>query len=159
MVMSMQNDSMKKSLTLTRVVDGPRDLVWKVWTDPKHVARWFGPNGFDTRVREWDARPDGAIYLVMSGMGMEHPMSGIFHEVVKPERLVFTATPEDVGGNKLLAQRTIVTFEAEGGKTKVTVQADAVGLAPVAAQMLAGMEPGWSQTLDRMVSDAVQTKG
>ncbi len=157
--MSTQNDAMKKSLTMTRVVDAPRDLVWTVWTDPKHVVHWWGPNGFKSEVREWDARANGAIDLVMSGFGMEHRMTGVFHDVVKAERLVFTATPEDGSGSKLLTQQTIVTFEDYEGKTKVTVQADAVGLAPIAAQMLAGMEPGWSQTLDRMVADAIQAKG
>jgi uncharacterized protein YndB with AHSA1/START domain len=82
---------------------------------------------------------------------MDFPMSGIFHEVVPPERLVFTAVAEDKGGNPLLEELATVTFEElPGGKTKLTVHATARGLAAVAPQMLAGMEESWSQSLDRL---------
>jgi uncharacterized protein YndB with AHSA1/START domain len=77
-------------------------------------------------------------------------MTGTFHEIVKPERLVFTCAPVDHDGNALLKSHTIVTFEDQGGKTKLTVQANAVGIAPVADYMLKGMEPGWTQSLVRL---------
>jgi uncharacterized protein YndB with AHSA1/START domain len=78
-------------------------------------------------------------------------MTGVFYEIVPPERLVFLAVAEDEAGNRLLESHTTVTFIDEGGKTKLTVHAGAVGLVLLAANMLAGMEQGWSQSLDRLV--------
>jgi uncharacterized protein YndB with AHSA1/START domain len=140
----------KCEINLTRVIDAPRALVFEAWTDPKHVAQWWGPKNFTSVVEKWEARPNGTIRLEMRAQsGFSHPMSGTFHEVVPLERLVFTAVAEDAAGNRLLESLTTVTFADEGGKTKLTVHASAVGLAPIAAQMLQGMEQGWSQSLDR----------
>lgn len=144
-----------REVTLTRIYDAPRSLVFKMWTDPEHVAQWWGPKLFTNPVCELDVRPGGRIWIVMRGpKGTDYdndfPMSGTFHEIVPAERLVFTAVAEDKDGNALLRARTVVTFEEQGGKTKLTVHADAVGLAPVAPQMLAGMEAGWSQSLEKL---------
>jgi len=110
-------------------------------TDPKHMAQWWGPHGFTNPVCEMDARVGGAILIHMRAPdGTVHPMTGTFREIVEGERIVFTAVAEDHAGNPLLEALTTVIFEEQGGKTKLTVQASAVGLAPVAPQMLAGME-------------------
>jgi len=138
-------------VNLSRVIDAPRALVFEAWTDPKHVEKWWGPKNFTSIVDMWDARPNGAIRLQMRAQsGFSHPMTGTFHEVVSPERLVFLAVAEDDAGNRLLESLTTVTFEEQGGKTKLTVHASAVGIAPIAAQMLQGMEQGWSQSLERL---------
>jgi uncharacterized protein YndB with AHSA1/START domain len=122
-----------------------------MWTEAKHMAQWWGPHGFTNPVCEIDARPGGAIRIHMRAPdGVVYPMTGTFREVVPPKRLVFMAVAEDHDGNPLLESLTTVMFEDEAGKTKVTVQAKAVGLAPVAAQMLAGMEAGWTQSLERL---------
>jgi uncharacterized protein YndB with AHSA1/START domain len=144
-----------REVTLTRIYDAPRSLVFKMWTDPKHMAQWWGPRGFTNPACELDVRPGGKIWIVMRGpkgteFDQDFPMSGTFHEVVEPQRLVFTAVAEDKDGNPLLEAHTTVTFEDQGGKTKLTVQANAVGLAPIAPQMLAGMEAGWSQSLEKL---------
>jgi uncharacterized protein YndB with AHSA1/START domain len=141
----------ERTVVITRVFDAPRELVWKAWTDPKHMAQWWGPQGFTNPVCEMDARPGGALQIVMRAPdGAEHPMKGVFREVIKPERLVFTAVAEDERGNALLEALTIVTFAEDARKTKLTVHARAVGLAPVAARMLEGMQAGWTQSLDRL---------
>jgi uncharacterized protein YndB with AHSA1/START domain len=140
-----------REVSLTRVIDAPRSLVWKAWTDPKHIAGWWGPKGFTSVVDEWDARPGGAIKLEMRAPAGGHPMTGTFHEVAPPERLVFLAVARDHGGNPLLESLTTVTFAEQGGKTLLTVQASAIGLVEIAPQMLAGMEMGWSQSLDRLI--------
>jgi uncharacterized protein YndB with AHSA1/START domain len=140
-----------RELTLTRVFDAPRSLVFRMWTESKHMAQWWGPHGFTNPVCEIDARPGGAIRIHMRGPdGVVYPMVGTFRELVEPERLVFTAVAQDQAGTPLLEALTTVTFEQQGGKTKITVQAKAVGLAPVAPQMLAGMEAGWTQSLERL---------
>jgi uncharacterized protein YndB with AHSA1/START domain len=79
---------MTRELTLTRVVDAPRDLVWAAWTEPKHMAKWWGPKHFTNPVCELDVRPGGKILIHMRAPdGATHPMPGVFSEVNKPERL------------------------------------------------------------------------
>lgn len=147
------NPSAARELTITRILDAPRDLVFKAWTDPQHMAQWWGPKGFTNPVCDMDVRPGGKIRIHMRAPdGVVHPMTGVFNEFVPPERLVFTAVAEDMAGNPLLEALTTVTFAEHGGKTKLTVQASAVGLAPTAPQMLAGMEAGWNQSLDRLAA-------
>jgi uncharacterized protein YndB with AHSA1/START domain len=148
-----------RTIDLTRIYDAPRTLVWKVWTDPVHVARWWGPHGFSTPVCEWDARVGGKILLVMKGMGIEHPMTGDFLDVVPPERLVFTAVARDARNAPLLEAHTIVTFNERGGKTIVSVKQTGNAIAEIAPQMLAGMETGWSQSLERLGDEIAAAKG
>ena len=141
-----------RELTLTRVFDAPRERVWAAWTDPKLLAQWWGPHGFTNPVCEVDARAGGAILIHMSGFGMLAPMTGIFKEVVKPERLVFTnnAFFEVPPAKPVIEGITTVTFEDLGGKTKVTVRNVVLRAAPEAGQALEGMEPGWTQSLEKL---------
>jgi uncharacterized protein YndB with AHSA1/START domain len=140
-----------RELTLTRVFDAPRELVFRMWSDPQHVAQWWGPAGFTNPVCEMDVRPGGKLRIVMRAPdGTDYPMTGTFREVVAPERLVFTNAAIDEHGNALIDGLTIVTFTKEGAKTKLTVQTRAVALAPLATRMLEGMDSGWRQTLDRL---------
>ena len=140
----------ERTVTLTRLFDAPRELVWRAWTDPKHMAQWFGPRGF-TATCELDVRVGGNLRIVMHGCdGNDYPMKGVFREVVPPARLVFTNIATDTDGNHLLEGETTVVLEEEGGKTKLTLHSYAKGLVPLAPQMLAGMEAGWSQSLDKM---------
>lgn len=145
--------SAAREVRITRVFDAPRDLVFKAWTDAQHMAQWWGPHQFNNPVCELDARPGGALRIHMRGPdGVVHPMTGTFREVVEPERLVFTAVVEDQDGNAVLEALTTVTFARQGRKTKVTVHAKAVGLTPLAPQMLAGMQAGWTQSLERLAT-------
>jgi uncharacterized protein YndB with AHSA1/START domain len=57
----------KNDLVITRIFDAPRELVWKAWTDPKHVDQWWGPHGFTNPLCEWDARPGVKILVHMRG--------------------------------------------------------------------------------------------
>src|SRR4051812_13276105 len=79
------------SIVFTRIFDAPRELVFKVWTDPQHIAQWWGPHRFTNPRCEWDARPGGKIHVDMRGPdGTVYPMAGEFREVVEPQRLVFS---------------------------------------------------------------------
>jgi uncharacterized protein YndB with AHSA1/START domain len=139
------------TVTLTRLYDAPRDLVWRAWTDPKHMAQWFGPRGFTSSVPELDVRAGGALRIVMHGPdGNDYPMKGVFREVKPPQRLVFSNIAIDKDGNHLLEGETTVILEEQGGKTKLTLKTYAKGLVPMAPQMLSGMEAGWSQSLDKL---------
>jgi uncharacterized protein YndB with AHSA1/START domain len=140
-----------RNILVTRVFDADPALVFRMWTEPEHMARWWGPKGFTNPVCDLDVRPGGAIRIHMRApSGLVYPLTGTFREVVPPERLVFTALAEDPHGNPLLDEVNTVTFAAEGGKTRVTVHARAVGLAPAAQPVLAGMETSWRQSLERL---------
>ena len=139
------------SIAITRVYDAPRSLVWQAWTDPKMMMQWFGPRGFTNPVCELDVRVGGSLRIVMRGPdGNDYPMKGVFREVVPGERLVFTNIAVDNQGNHQLEGETTVTFAESNGKTTLTVKSRAVGLVPLAPQMLAGMEAGWTQSLEKL---------
>jgi uncharacterized protein YndB with AHSA1/START domain len=139
------------SVVITRVFDAPRALVWQAWTDPAMLARWFGPRGFASSVPEFDLRVGGALRIVMHGPdGNDYPMQGVFREVAPPARLVFSNVALDSDGNHLLEGETAVTFAERDGKTTLTMTSYMVGLVPIAPQMLAGMEAGWTQSIDKL---------
>jgi uncharacterized protein YndB with AHSA1/START domain len=143
--------AMEGTVVIARVLDAPRDLVWQAWTDAKKMAQWFGPRGFTSSVPELDLRVGGKLRIVMHGPdGNDYPCGGVFREIVKPERLVFSNNALDKDGKIQLEGLTTVTFSESGGKTTLNVHTHAVGKVPMAAQMLAGMEAGWTQTIDKM---------
>jgi uncharacterized protein YndB with AHSA1/START domain len=145
---------LERELVITRVFDAPRDLVFQAWTDPKHLAGWWGPKGWTNPVCEADARVGGAWHIVMRAPdGSEYPGGGVYREIVVPERLVFTNVAMDKDGNRLLDGLTTVTFEEDGDKTKLTLQTRVVGLVSFAARMLDGMEAGWTQALERLAEE------
>ncbi len=138
-------------MIITRIFDAPRELVFQAWTDPERLKRWWGPKSFTNPVCEIDPRPGGAIRIHMRAPdGVVYPMTGVFHEVVSPERLVFTSAALDDKGNALFEILNTVTFSEHDGKTKLTVRASVMKATPEALRFLAGMEQGWSQSLDRL---------
>jgi uncharacterized protein YndB with AHSA1/START domain len=135
----------------TRVFDAPRELVWRAWIDPKRMAKWWGPHGFTNPVCIMDARAGGALCIVMRGPdGAEYPMTGVFREVTPTTTLIFSMVALDGECRPLLEGQTTATFVQQGGKTKLVVEAQAIGLVPVARQMLGGMKAGWKQSLERL---------
>ena len=92
-------------LVISRVVDAPRDLAFKAWTEPEHLDRWQNaPQGFTVTSHQTDLRSGGAYRVCMrSPDGVDHWLQGVYREVVPGERLVFTHTWLDAGaipGNK-----------------------------------------------------------
>jgi uncharacterized protein YndB with AHSA1/START domain len=155
------NSEPRKELTITRILDAPREKVWKAWTDPKIVTKWWGPRGVTTPTCEVDARKGGKIHIVMlagkelgPAEGQEWPMTATFDEVTPHERLVFTATAlqDKQGTRTLLETRTRVTFEDLQSKTRVTVHVLLTRSSdtPEAKFAIQGMEGGWSQSLDEL---------
>src|SRR5690349_22904554 len=109
----------EREITITRVFDAPRVLVFKAWTDASELAQWWGPKGFTNPVCELDVRPGGAIRIHMrSPDGTVYPMTGVYQEVVEPERIVFKSAALDAAGNPMFEMLTTLTFAEEGGKTK-----------------------------------------
>ena len=143
-------------MILTRLIDAPRELVFKAWTDPTQFAKWWGPHGFTAPVCKLDVRPGGEINVQMKGSDgtpweKPMPMGGTFLEIVPPERLVFTAKafPDGKGGWKL-ENRNEVAFADKGGKTELVLRVTVLKYSPEIVQALAGMETGWSQSLEKL---------
>lgn len=144
-----------RRITVSRLVGAPRRLVFRMWTDPMHLARWWGPHGFTNPVCEADPRPGGALRIVMrSPDGTDYALTGSFQEIAEPERLILSAVAQDGAGDPLLKARITVSFADHYGQTRVTVQASAAALAAEAAPMLDGMEAGWTQSLKRLAGIA-----
>jgi uncharacterized protein YndB with AHSA1/START domain len=147
-----KRDGGPPKVVLTRTYAAPRALVFKAWTDPKMMARWWGPKGFTNPVCELDVRPGGVIKVTMRGPdGLDYPMTGLFREIVAPERIVFVcyAHPDEAGTPMLEVVNT-ATFAERAGKTTMTVQSVVVKAAPGTEKALEGMETGWAQSLDRL---------
>ncbi|HKX10366.1 MAG TPA: SRPBCC domain-containing protein [Stellaceae bacterium] len=142
----------ERTVVITRIFDAARELVFEAWTNPVHLAAWFGPKGFTNPVCEVDLRIGGKLRIVMRAPdGAQHPMIGVFREIVRPERLVFTNIATNPAGKVLLEGLTTVTFAEHGaGQTKLTMESHAVARVDYASPMLEGMEVGWTQTIDRL---------
>lgn len=134
----------------SRLIGAPRDLVWSVWTDPKHLAQWWGPDGFTTTTSAFDFRPGGVWRFVMHGPdGRDYENRITFDEIVKPELIRY----HHGGGDDVepVQFRTTVTFEALGDKTRVTLR----GVFPSAEERARvireyGADKGLVQTLSRL---------
>ena len=93
-------DVMDRELVITRVFDAPRDLVWKAWTEPDHLALWWGPKGFKLIVAGLDLRPGGVFHYGMrTANGQEMWGKFVYVEVVAPERIVLISSFSDAAGN------------------------------------------------------------
>jgi uncharacterized protein YndB with AHSA1/START domain len=141
-------DQTAREITITRMIDAPRELVFRAFTDAEELANWWGPEGFGVSSAESDPRPGGTFAIVMRGPdGVEYPMRGTYREVDSPGRLVADSEAIDADGRTLLEATTTLTLVDHGGKTEITLHARAVALAPEAIPMLGGMQAGWSQSL------------
>lgn len=134
----------KAQLEIRRMFDAPRTLVFKVWTDPKHLAKWWGPRGFTTEVHEMDVRPGGIWrYSMRAPDGKEYPFDGVYVEVVEPGRLVFDGSIHESPEQRVWTE---VTFADRGAKTEVTVRQ----LFSFESDATRGASIGWNQQLDRL---------
>ncbi|MEH1803616.1 MAG: SRPBCC domain-containing protein [Nostoc sp.] len=156
--MSNKNDptnaQSEREIVITRIFNAPRELVFQVWTDPKHVAQWWGPKGFTTRVTELDLRPGGKWRYVMIGPdGTEYPVKGVFREIVPLERIV-TSDEFDEGFEKIvnadLPRGIVMTaiFEDLAGKTKLTLQIMHESVEDRFKHEQMGVIAGWNSSFD-----------
>jgi uncharacterized protein YndB with AHSA1/START domain len=105
-----------REIVTTRVFDAPRERVFRAWTDPEHLVRWWGPKGFTSTFQDFDPRPGGVWRFVMHGPdGAAYRNKSVFVEIVRPERIVF----QHVSSPAFLVT---ATFAEQAGKTKVTFQ-------------------------------------
>lgn len=116
------NDPLKtdREITFTRLLDAPRNLVFDVWTQPEHLLKWWGPDGFTQTFYEYDLRVGGIWHFMMHGPdGRDYPNKIVFTDVTKPERLAFKHSGAESEG---VSHETEITFEEEKGKTKLTMK-------------------------------------
>jgi uncharacterized protein YndB with AHSA1/START domain len=120
---SLDLDSDPRSIIGVREFDAPRDLVFAAFTDPKHLAHWWGPNGFTTTAHSFDFRPGGVWRFVMHGPdGRDYQNRITFEEIVPPERIVYRhGGSDDV--EPVHFKQTVV-FEDIGGRTRITCRSD-----------------------------------
>ncbi|MEW6049523.1 MAG: SRPBCC family protein [Candidatus Zixiibacteriota bacterium] len=149
-------DTSDREITATRILDAPRDLVFQMWTDSKHLAKWWGPNGFTTTTHEMDVRPGGVWRFIMHGPdGIDYPNKIIYLEVARPERLVYKHSGDE--GTEPVNFHVTVTFASVGQKTRLTVRS----LFATAAERdevirRYGADKGLEQTLDRLAEHLVK---
>jgi uncharacterized protein YndB with AHSA1/START domain len=151
------------TLVITRVFDAPRELVFKVWTDPVHVARWWGPHGFTAPYCTVDLRPGGTFHYCMRAPdGQEYWTKGVYREIVAPERIVSTMYFSDRDGNVVDPARyglgpdfpsemlDTVTFDAlDGNRTRLTLRRNT----PLSVSKRYMEDQGWNQSLDRFAAE------
>ena len=141
-----------KTVTFTRLLDAPPAIVFPLWTEAKHLSKWFAPKHFTVPECTVDARVGGEIRLTMRAPdGTEYPMKSVFEQLI-PNQLIVTRNWAgfDAEGKPGFETLQTYSFAAEGDKTRLTVKADVIWMEPHMAPAIAGMEPGWNQTLDKL---------
>jgi uncharacterized protein YndB with AHSA1/START domain len=141
-----------RELVITRLINAPREKVYRAWTEPELMKQWFTPRPWTTPVVETDVRPGGASYILMRGPdGNEFPNRGVYLEVVPNERLVFTdAYTQAWEPSDKPFMTVVLTFENVGGKTRYTARARHWTVADREAHEKMGFEPGWNKAADQL---------
>jgi uncharacterized protein YndB with AHSA1/START domain len=139
----------ERELVLTRVFDAPPPLMFKAWTEPEHLVRWWGPAGFTMPACKMDVRPGGSFrYQMRAPDGADHWLQGVYREIDPPKRLVLTWAWEDGEGKPGHETLLTVTFAEHQGKTRLTMrQAEFESDSARDAH-----ERGWSSALDRLAA-------
>ena len=138
----------ERVLEIVRVLDAPRSLVFKAWTDPAHVTRWMGPRGFTASHYQQDQRPGGAwrVCLRRDEDGRELWQGGVLRELVPPERLAFTFAWDQDDGHPGHETLVTVTFAEEQGRTRMTFRQAVFA----SVESRDGHRGGWGSAFDRL---------
>ncbi len=155
---SMANET--ERMTITRVFDAPRELVWKAWTDPKYVVQWWGPKGFTTTACKIDFRVGGkALFCTKSPEGQEFWNGIEYLEIVLYEKIVSLMYFADADGNKIDPAQLGIEHEAIEGAYDTTLFEDLgdgttkltfIGNEPMKDAAESGQLEGWMETLDKL---------
>ena len=141
----------ERVLVVERTLAAPRALVFKLWTDPAHAARWWGPEGFETVALVMDVRPGGRWHRTMRGPdGALCVKHGIYREIAPPERLVFTYVNDDAQGLPGHETLVTVTFDDLGHRTRLTLHQAAFD----SVEARDGHRWGWTSCLARFAAYA-----
>lgn len=144
----------EREFVMERVFNAPRELVFTAFSACEHVVHWWGPTGWTLPVCQMDFRPGGVWFYCMRGPGGEDACGkATYHEIVKPERIVYTDAFADVDGNVLSEMPEMVitlTFTEQAGKTRLTSRTEFASVADKEATLAMGMVEGFTETLDRL---------
>jgi uncharacterized protein YndB with AHSA1/START domain len=151
-------------LRLERTLDAPRNLVWRAWTDPEHIRRWWAPRPYETPECEIELRPGGKFFTRMTGPdGFDYAAAACILEVVPGERIVWSSTMKDGYRPNEFADdgcngfpfTAIHTFEdAGGGKTRYTATVLHATAKDRDAHDAMGFDNGWGTCADQMAEVA-----
>jgi uncharacterized protein YndB with AHSA1/START domain len=142
-----------QELVMERIFDAPRDLVWRVLTDPERVTNWWGPEGYTTTVVEMDVRPGGRWRWINHTTGGEDAaFKGEYLEVVPPEKLVRTEIFDAPGFDDRAAIDTW-TLEDLGGRTKIVARSRFPSVEDLEGALSMGMIGGALETFDRLADE------
>jgi uncharacterized protein YndB with AHSA1/START domain len=137
----------RHDITMTREFNAPRDLVFRAFTDPALIPKWWGPCRYSTTVDQMDVRMGGIWRYIQRGTdGNDNAFRGVYHQISPSERLVFTFEWEGMPGHILLET---VTFADHNGKTLVTDSNVFQTIADRDATIQSGMEGGAAESWDR----------
>src|SRR2546426_6670996 len=139
----------KQEIISTTILDAPRELVFKAYTDPKLFAQWWGPRRYKIKVDKFDSRPGGSWRVVHVGDdGSEHGFRGVNHDIVSPARICSTFEYEGVPGHVAL---NTATFEALGNKTRVVEHSIFESVMDRDGMVASGMQEGADESVERLV--------
>ena len=136
-------------IIMSRVFDAPRDLLFKIMTDPKHVPQWWGPRQYTTVVDEMEVKPGGRWRYIQRGQGgSEFAFHGVYHSIEAPTRMVDTFEFEGMPGHVLMETMTLEALP--DGKTKLVVSSVFQSVADRDGMLQSGMESGSNDSYDRL---------
>jgi uncharacterized protein YndB with AHSA1/START domain len=149
----------KLEVIITRVFDAPREKVFKIYTDPKMIPKWWGPKRLKTNVERMDAKSGGSWrFLHEDHDGKVFAFHGVYHEVLAPERIIDTFEFEGLPEKGHVTMETAKLEELPGGKTKLVVQSVFQSLADRDGMLQSGMEKGLTESFERLDELLKETK-
>ncbi|NQD36794.1 hypothetical protein HPT27_07125 [Permianibacter sp. IMCC34836] len=141
-------------VVITRLLNAPRELVFKAWTEPQHVMQWWGPTGFQNTDCQLDLREGGAFALHMTGPdGISYPCLGHYEEISPPERLVLIGEADDrhaCGAGLPPRARITVTLVDFHGRTELTIHTRFESATGKQAAVAMGYRTGWEGAFARL---------
>jgi len=149
-----------KELVIERVFDAPRERVFDVFTQPEHVEKWWGPKGVSNTVAEFEARPGGKIFIAERALdGATIYIAGVVREIERPSRVLYAIHFADAERRRVAPPAhsglgdtwddeivTLVTFSAEGQRTRMTIRT----LSGFTAEWGEKARFGWAESLDKL---------
>lgn len=142
-----------RELKIDRLIRAPRETVWAAWTDARQLAQWWGPHGFTNPVCEIDPVIGGQLHIVMRGPdGVDYVNKGAIRKITPPAYLEFTVALKEADGSDRLENLTTLTLEEAEDGTRLRLHVRVLTETPEAHENIAGMEAGWNESIDRLVS-------